>query len=109
MRNCCYSIALATVLCLSCAALDVLSAAEPSDKGFEALADTTIGRDSVAGRFTRFGLRDADVEGIVRSQDVVYENAATCWQDGHILGNGDLGAVAYAPIGSMDDQQGGRF
>ena len=47
--------------------------------------------------FTRFGLRDVDVESIVRSQDVVYENAATCWQDGHILGNGDIGAVCYAP------------
>ena len=48
-------------------------------------------------RISRYGLLDADVEGIVRAQDLVYENAGTCWQDGHILGNGDLGAVAYAP------------
>lgn len=45
----------------------------------------------------KFGLLDVDVESIVRSQALVYENAATCWQDGHILGNGDMGAVAYAP------------
>ena len=40
---------------------------------------------------------DVDVEAVVRSQDIIYENAATCWQDGHILGNGDMGAVSYAP------------
>ena len=40
---------------------------------------------------------DVDVESVVRSQDVIYENAATCWQDGHIIGNGDVGAVCYAP------------
>ena len=45
----------------------------------------------------RFGLMDVDVEAVVRSQDIIYENAATCWQDGHILGNGDMGAVSYAP------------
>jgi hypothetical protein len=45
----------------------------------------------------RFGLLDTDLEHIVRNQALVYENAGTCWQDGHILGNGDLGAVAYAP------------
>lgn len=45
----------------------------------------------------RFGRLDADIESIVRSQDLVYENAGTCWQDGHILGNGDMGAIAYAP------------
>ncbi|MBU4211481.1 MAG: hypothetical protein KKD33_02740 [Verrucomicrobia bacterium] len=38
-------------------------------------------------QFTRFGLRDYDVKSIVRKQSIVYENAATCWHDGYILGN----------------------
>ena len=46
----------------------------------------------------RYGeMVDVDIESIVRGQDIVYEDAADCWQDGHILGNGDLGAVCYAP------------
>ncbi|MBU4285259.1 MAG: hypothetical protein KKD76_00005, partial [Verrucomicrobia bacterium] len=45
----------------------------------------------------KFGLLDVDVESVVRKQSIVYENAATCWQDGHILGNGDMGVVSYAP------------
>lgn len=40
---------------------------------------------------------EVDIESIVRSQDLIYENAGTCWQDGHILGNGDMGVVCYAP------------
>ena len=48
-------------------------------------------------RNCRYGLLDVDIESVVRSQDIVYEDAATCWQDGHILGNGDMGAVVYAP------------
>ena len=51
----------------------------------------------MVGRGSRYGLLDADIESIVRSQDLIYEDAATCWQDGHILGNGDMGAVCYAP------------
>ena len=34
---------------------------------------------------------------IVRRHDLLYPDAPRFWQDGHILGNGDLGAVAYAP------------
>lgn len=44
-----------------------------------------------------YGLFDVDIENIVRSQDLVYEDAGTMWQDGHILGNGDIGAICYAP------------
>ena len=32
--------------------------------------------------------------GIVRRHDLLYPDAPRFWQDGHILGNGDLGAVA---------------
>jgi len=32
-------------------------------------------------------------------EDWVYEPAAECWQDGLILGNGNLGVVGYAPYG----------
>ena len=46
----------------------------------------------------RFGLLDIDVERVVRNQDLVYEDAATCWQDGHIMGNGDIGAICYTPM-----------
>ena len=45
----------------------------------------------------RYGMFDVDVESIVRSQDLVYEDAGTTWADGHILGNGDMGVVAYVP------------
>jgi hypothetical protein len=48
---------------------------------------------------TRFGLLDVDLESVVRSQALVHEDAGERWQDGHILGNGDLGVVAYAPYG----------
>ena len=34
---------------------------------------------------------------IVRRHDLIYPDAPRFWQDGHILGNGDMGAVAYAP------------
>ena len=34
---------------------------------------------------------------IVRRHDLLYPDAPRFWQDGHILGNGDLGAIAYAP------------
>lgn len=48
-------------------------------------------------KYNRYGLLNVDIESIVRKHDLVYENAATCWQHGHILGNGDIGAVCYAP------------
>ena len=35
----------------------------------------------------------------LQRNDLVYPNAGRCWQDGHILGNGDVGAVCYAPYG----------
>ena len=34
---------------------------------------------------------------VVRRHDLLYPDAALFWQDGHILGNGDIGAVVYAP------------
>lgn len=36
-------------------------------------------------------------ERIIRRQDWHYENAGKDWRDGLLLGNGNLGAVAYAP------------
>ena len=46
----------------------------------------------------RYGMFDVDVESIVRTQDLVYEDAGATWADGHILGNGDMAAIAYAPF-----------
>lgn len=40
-----------------------------------------------------------DVERLIRAQDWVYEEAGARWQDGLILGNGDLGVIGYAPYG----------
>ncbi|MBI4027961.1 MAG: hypothetical protein HY360_23455 [Verrucomicrobia bacterium] len=36
---------------------------------------------------------------LILSQDWIYENAGTRWQDGLILGNGNLGIIGYAPYG----------
>ena len=38
-----------------------------------------------------------NLESLIRKQDWVYGDAGTYWQDGLILGNGNLGIVAYAP------------
>lgn len=35
----------------------------------------------------------------IQIEDWVYADAGTCWQDGLILGNGNLGVIAYAPYG----------
>ncbi|MEI6425162.1 MAG: hypothetical protein WCP55_23335 [Lentisphaerota bacterium] len=44
-----------------------------------------------------------DAEDVFLSQrlpeDWVYEPAAECWQDGLIIGNGNLGVIGYAPYG----------
>ncbi|MBO4897702.1 MAG: hypothetical protein J5590_05335 [Clostridia bacterium] len=37
-----------------------------------------------------------EIENIVRRQDLIYEYAANDWRDGMLLGNGSLGALAYA-------------
>src|SRR3989339_1250243 len=38
-------------------------------------------------------------EQLIRAQDWIYENAGTRWEDGLILGNGDMGVIGYAPYG----------
>lgn len=39
----------------------------------------------------------SDTENLIRSTDWIYETAGTTWSDGLLLGNGNLGAVSYAP------------
>lgn len=41
----------------------------------------------------------SQLENLIRAQDWVYETAGTRWQDGLILGNGNLGVIGYAPYG----------
>lgn len=42
-------------------------------------------------------MRVQSPEKLIRKQDWIYENAGADWRDGLLLGNGNLGAVAYAP------------
>ena len=37
------------------------------------------------------------VEKLIRAQDWIYENGSASWQDGLLLGNGELGSMANAP------------
>ena len=38
-----------------------------------------------------------DIEALVCSHSLYYDYAPTDWRDGLLLGNGDIGAIAYAP------------
>ncbi|MBI4025150.1 MAG: hypothetical protein HY360_09225 [Verrucomicrobia bacterium] len=38
-------------------------------------------------------------QAVLERNDLIYPDAARFWQDGHILGNGDLAAICYAPYG----------
>ena len=43
--------------------------------------------------------RKGPLEQLIRGQDWIYEDAGIRWQDGLILGNGNIGVVGYAPYG----------
>lgn len=42
-------------------------------------------------------MQKSATERLIRKQDWIYENAGADWRDGLLLGNGNLGTVAYAP------------
>lgn len=41
--------------------------------------------------------KSTDIERLLKEHGLEYEEAGYCWQDGFLLGNGNMGAVAYAP------------
>ena len=40
-----------------------------------------------------------EIRNLVSSHNITYEYASSDWRDGLLLGNGDMGAIAYAPGG----------
>ena len=40
-----------------------------------------------------------EIRDLVSSHNITYEYASADWRDGLLLGNGDMGAIAYAPGG----------